>query len=125
MIKNNKNQHEENYFILSRKLNQRLKSWANWRSKIIERGLGYSSSSIESKLRSCGVLKNSLSSLDLHINDEAEEIDSLINELDALKKEYAQAIRIRYLDSSNFQNKTTLKNNLRLAKLWLLARVYH
>lgn len=85
------------------KAKRRLSEWGNWCYKIITMGLGYSSQSLISKLQSeGGIIVKGTAKMLLPTNDQAEEVNDLIERLardkpeDESKSVWAKIIRIHY-----------------------------
>lgn len=131
-------------------LERRLRDWGHWRIKYITGGLGYPSSSVEGRMRSDGgVLSKSTKAPEPPINLEAEEMDNLIGILGRYYPNCAEVINMHYASLTRFEFEAkrihyeekrihfqpptkeklnamphgTYKVNLRLAKMWLIARI--
>lgn len=118
--------------IIDYYVHERLQQWARWHTKCMQNGLGYPPLSVEGRLqRDGGVLPKSTAPLHLPSNPDAEEVDELMNALGQYDMTLAEAIKIQYLerDTLHYAAKLrkiplpTLKNNLRLAKVWLAGRL--
>lgn len=125
-MKNTKNRTTDYY------VHSRLSEWARWAIKCATMGLGYSTRSIEGRLRDDGgVLAKSTAPLALPSHPDAEEMDALINELGLYDSALVEAIKIKYLECHTLDKAAklrnislpTLKSNLRLAKTWLAGRL--
>lgn len=108
-----------------------LSVWGAWRVKVIEAGIGYSNISIFGKIyRDGGFLPASTASRYIPVNELAEKIDSLVNELSKFYPECAKSLIIRYTSTNEklalkkiSMSYASYKSNLRLAKMWMAGRM--
>lgn len=105
--------------LRNKRLEDRLWEWGTWRQKEIEGGLGYKSSSL---------LRQGIKSHETDyvlIDERAIEIDRLINELSAIDDTCALVLKKKYCNNSSVIafSKTTLNFYLRIAKMFLVARL--
>lgn len=74
----------------------RLQQWAKWFSHGGFNGLGYPSCSIIYRLMTIGIINKNTGSQPLPFNEEAEEIEILINEMAKQNKMMADVLRFNY-----------------------------
>lgn len=82
---------------------KRLTAWGNWCHHIVTMGLGYSNQSLIAKLQQeGGMIIKGTNTLLIPSNEDAEEIDALLNQLAANepngvgKPQWANVVRIHY-----------------------------
>jgi hypothetical protein len=104
----------------------RLCEWGSWRVKFLEDGMGYPKASASFK----EYIPKSTSGGNENFAHNAEEIDSLVNCMSRKYPDCASALKIRYTSSNEGSeikekgfSQSNYKNNLRLAKVWLSARI--
>lgn len=77
-------------------VDERLQQWAEWYSRDNLFGLGYPSCSIEYRLMTEGVIVKTTGPKSLPSNEEAEEIELLVNEIAKQNERIALALRCQY-----------------------------
>jgi hypothetical protein len=107
----------------------RLQEWANWFSKGNYYGIGFNSSTIEYRLMTEGIITNQPGYKAIHCNEEAEEIENLVNEMGQQYIKQKYALRIYYFgrtdsETSHFtMGKSQLQAYVNMAKQWFAGRL--
>ncbi len=96
----------------------RLVQWADWFSRSNLYSLGFSACSIEYRLMKEGVLINSTAPKQFRSNADAEEIESLVKEIERSNKKIGLALRSQY-----FGNKTSRERAERLGLSYAQFRI--
>lgn len=109
----------------------RLQQWAKWFSCGGFNGLGYPSCSIIYKLMTVGIVNKNRGLQTLPFNEEAEEIEMLINEMTKQNKLMADVLRVNYFVGGGARVKAKefdmsrlkFERHVDMAKQWLAGRL--
>ena len=108
----------------------RLQEWADWFSKGNFYGIGFSSTTIEYRLMTEGIVTNQPGYKALHCNNEAEEIELLISEMQGHNFKMSLAIRCHYFGKDFMGreaplpiSRTQLQTYLGMGRQWLAGRL--
>ncbi len=109
----------------------RLQEWANWFDKGNFYGIGFSTSTIEYRLMTEGIVSNQPGYKTLHCNDEAEEIENLISEMHKQNFKMSLALRHHYFGYNKSHDRrsalpfsrTQLQTYLGMGRQWLAGRL--
>jgi hypothetical protein len=111
-------------------VDKRLKEWVEWYSSD-HSGLGYPSRSIEYVLMTEGIVHRSPGTRVLLSNEEAEEIESLVVEMESYNKRMAIALRTQYFGKRKTRDRSDelklsasrFRAYVEMAHQWLAGRL--
>jgi len=111
-------------------LEMRLTQWAEWFGRD-NQYLSYTSCSIEHRLMTEGIIVRSTAPKKIPCNEDAEEIESLVNEMAKYENLMAIALREKYFGKSSTPQRackigvsyTKFKIYVAMARQWLIGRL--
>jgi hypothetical protein len=113
----------------------RLNQWAEWFTCVNLHGIGFPSSSIEYRLMTEGVIINSTAPKQTPCHEDAEEIESLVKEIERENKKMGLALRSQYFGNVKSRERakrlgmchSQFRNYVDLGRQWLVGRLsaYH
>jgi hypothetical protein len=112
-------------------IEQRLDEWAEWFTLYYENELGYPSQSLTYRLMTEGYISKSTTPNAVFVNEDAEEIESLVSEMAKQNHIMALSLHIHYLVHGSVRAKakkfSIARNKLmiyvEMAKQWLAGRL--
>jgi hypothetical protein len=110
---------------------ERLDQWAKWFSHGNSYGLSFSPCSIEYRLMTVGIINKNPGPKPLPYNEEAEEIEMLVNEMSKQNKMMADVLRYNYFTQGAVRSKAkqldiprlNFERNVEMARQWLAGRL--
>jgi hypothetical protein len=110
---------------------QRLEHWAHWFSSDNHYGMGFHSHTIEYILMTVGVMIKSTGIKPLSCDEEAEEIEHLVNEMCKQNFKMAMALRIQYFCKRKSRERvreldisaSKFRILVEMAKQWIAGRL--